>query len=81
LAYNLITISIIFPNFLHSILDMVWTTTYFNYKYPLMRMHTSHQPYGYHLLQCAQNNECTKTHDVICDTFLAIAHDVGFHMG
>jgi hypothetical protein len=36
---------------------------------------------GIHLLCCAQNNERTKTHDVICDTFPTIVWDVGFHMG
>jgi hypothetical protein len=36
---------------------------------------------GIHLLCCAHNNEHTRTHDVFCDIFLAIARDVGFHMG
>jgi len=38
-------------------------------------------PMGIHLLCCAQNNECTITHDVICDIFPTITQDVGFHMG
>jgi len=38
-------------------------------------------PMGIHLLCCAQNNECTTTHDVICDIFPTITQDVGFHMG
>jgi hypothetical protein len=36
---------------------------------------------GIHLLHCAHANEHIKTHDVICDTFVAIVRDVGFHMG
>ncbi len=34
-----------------------------------------------HLLHCVHGNECTRTHDVICNTFAAIAWNVGFHMG
>jgi hypothetical protein len=32
---------------------------------------------GIHLLLCAHDNECTKTHDAIRDTFVAIVQDVG----
>jgi hypothetical protein len=35
---------------------------------------------GIHLLHCVHGNERTKTHDVICDTFAAIAQNVNFHM-
>jgi hypothetical protein len=41
---------IIFPNFLHSTLYMIWITPSLNCKHPLMCMHTSHRPYGYPLL-------------------------------
>jgi hypothetical protein len=46
-----------------------------------MCVHTSHQPYGYPLFCCVHGNEHTKTHDAICDTFVAIAQDASFHMG
>jgi hypothetical protein len=36
---------------------------------------------GIHFLRCVHGNEHTKTHDAICDTFVAITRDVGFHMG
>jgi hypothetical protein len=36
---------------------------------------------GIHFLCCAHGNERTKTHDAICNTFVAITQDVGFHMG
>jgi hypothetical protein len=34
-----------------------------------------------HFLRCAHGNECTKTHDAIRDTFVAIVQDASFHMG
>jgi hypothetical protein len=34
-----------------------------------------------HLLCCTHGNNCTKTHDAIHDTFVAITQDVGFHVG
>jgi hypothetical protein len=36
---------------------------------------------GIHLLCCAHGNECTGTHDAICDTFAIITQNVGFHVG
>jgi hypothetical protein len=40
------------------------------------------QPYGYPpLTLCSWQNEFTKTHGAICDTFVAITWDVGFHVG
>jgi len=36
---------------------------------------------GVHLLCHAHGNEYMGTHDVVCDTFVAIAQDVGFHVG
>ncbi len=36
---------------------------------------------GVHLLCCAHDNEHTGTHDVIRDTFAAIARNVIFHLG
>jgi hypothetical protein len=38
-------------------------------------------PMGIHLLHCVHDNECTRTHDAILDTFAAITRDVGYHMG
>jgi hypothetical protein len=35
---------------------------------------------GVHLLCCAHGNEHIRTHDVIRDTFVAIAWNVSFHM-
>jgi hypothetical protein len=34
-----------------------------------------------HLLRCTHGNECTRTHDVICDTFATIVQNVVLHMG
>jgi hypothetical protein len=36
---------------------------------------------GIHLLCCVHGNECTGTHDAICDTFATIARDANFHVG
>ncbi len=36
---------------------------------------------GIHLLHYVHGNERIGTHDVICNTFVAIAQDVGFHVG
>jgi hypothetical protein len=36
---------------------------------------------GIHFLCCVHGNECIRTHDVIRDTFVAIARDFGFHVG
>ncbi len=36
---------------------------------------------GIHFLCCVHGNEHTITHDAICDTFVAITWDVGFHVG
>ncbi len=36
---------------------------------------------GIHFLHCVHGNEHTGTHDVIHDTFVGIARDVGFHVG
>ncbi len=49
LAYNLTNfpkLSIKFPNFFHNASNMIWIAPSFNCKYPLMHVHTSHQPYG-----------------------------------
>jgi hypothetical protein len=35
---------------------------------------------GIHLLPCAHNDEHIRTHDVVRNTFVAIAQDVGFHV-
>jgi hypothetical protein len=53
LAYNSTSfpyLLIIFPSFFHNTLNTTWTTPSLNCKYPLMRVHTSHQPYGYPFL-------------------------------
>jgi hypothetical protein len=36
---------------------------------------------GIHLLRCVHGNECTQTHDPICDTLVSIVRDVSFHVG
>jgi hypothetical protein len=35
----------------------------------------------FHFLCCTHGNKCTKTHDAVHNTFVAIAQDVGFHVG
>jgi hypothetical protein len=67
--------------FFHNILNMTWIAPSFNYRYSLMHVHTSHQPYGYSPLMLCSWQRTHKTHDVVYDTFVAIAHDAGFHMG
>jgi hypothetical protein len=44
---SLPNLSIMFPSFFHSASIMTWITPSFNYKYPSMCVHTSHQPCGY----------------------------------
>ncbi len=44
---NIPNLSIIFPNFFHSALDAVVTTTSFDCRPPLLCVHTSHQSNGY----------------------------------
>jgi hypothetical protein len=44
-------------------------------------MCTPHQPNEYPPLCNVHGNKCTGTHDAICDTFIAVARDVSFHMG
>jgi hypothetical protein len=34
-----------------------------------------------HFLRCVHGNECIRTHDVICDTFVTIAWNATFHVG
>jgi hypothetical protein len=46
-----------------------------------MRVHTFNRPMGIHLLHFAHGNECTRTHDEVCDIFATVAHDVDFHVG
>ncbi len=36
-----------FPRLFHSTLNMTWTAPSLTCRYPLMRVHTSHWPYGY----------------------------------
>ncbi len=85
ISYNstsLLSILIIFPNVLthHFIHDL-------DYPIPQLKafldmcVHTSHRPYGIHLLCCDHDNKHVKTHDAIRDTFATIAQDFGFHMG
>ncbi len=38
-------------------------------------------PMDIHLLCCVHGNECTGTHDAICNTFVAITRNASFHMG
>jgi hypothetical protein len=37
-------------------------------------------PMDIHFLCCAHGNECMGTHDAVCDTFVAITWNVGFHI-
>jgi len=37
-------------------------------------------PIGIHLLCCVHDNKCTRTHDVIYDTFVTIVQDIDFHV-
>ncbi len=71
----------IFFNFLHNTLYPIWTTPSSIAGIPRCVCTHLIDPMGIHLLCCAHNNECTKTHDAICDTFVAIAWDVNFHVG
>jgi len=36
---------------------------------------------GIHLLRYVHGNKCTRTHDAVCNTFVAIVWDVSFHVG
>jgi hypothetical protein len=69
--------SIIFLSFLHNVSNIIWTsTTFFNFKYPLNAC--PHIP----LTLCDPLFTLRpKTHDIICNTFVTIAQDVGFHTG
>ncbi len=46
-----------------------------------MCVHTSHQPYAYHVLRYTHDNEHMRTHNAIHNIFAAITQDVDFHMG
>jgi hypothetical protein len=74
------SLSIIFPNFLHSALYVIWTTPSHNCKHPSMCIHLI-DPMGIHLLHYVHGNEHIGTHDVIHNTFAAITWNVGFHVG
>jgi len=50
LAYSLTNLSsffIFFLIFFHNPSNAIWSTLTFNYRYPSIRVHTSHRPYGY----------------------------------
>jgi hypothetical protein len=84
LAYNLTNfprVLINFPDFFHNISNMTWTAPSLNCKYPLMCVHTSHQPYGYPPLHCAHDNKHIRTHGAVCDTFVAIVRGVWLSHG
>jgi hypothetical protein len=74
-------LSIILPSFLHNTSYVTWTT------HPsivgVFRCVCTHpiDLMGIHLLRCVHGNKRIGTHDVICDTFVTIAWDVGFHVG
>ncbi len=73
---------IIFPNFLHNIWYMTWTTPSFNYRHPLMCVHTSHWLYGdWPLMFCSWQWTHIETHDAIRNTFATIGWNIGFHVG
>ncbi len=59
-------------------------------NYPILQLQISFDvyahipsidPMGIHLLHYAHGNEHTRTHDEVHNTFVAIAQNVGFHMG
>jgi hypothetical protein len=73
----LINLSSLFHNALNTIElphPLITCIFQFVYTHPIDLM-------GIHLLHCVHGNECTWTPDALCDTFIAIAQDVGFHMG
>jgi hypothetical protein len=60
---------------------MAFTTMFFNYKYPSMHAHKPINPMVIHFLYCIYGNDHIGTHNVIQNTFIAIARNVGFHVG
>jgi hypothetical protein len=36
---------------------------------------------GTNFLCCDHGNECMRTHNAVCDTFVAIVRNANFHMG
>ncbi len=62
------------PNLFHNVLNMTWTTSFFNCKYPSMCVHTFSRPMGIHLLRCAHGNERTKTHNEVVTFLLSLHH-------
>ncbi len=85
LAYsstNFPMFSISFPSVFHKVSYTTWIAPSFNYKYPLMHVHTFQWPYGYPpFTLCSWQRMHTVIHGAICDTFIAIAWNVGFHVG
>jgi hypothetical protein len=82
-------IQLIFPTFqlsslifVHNIVDVGLGLLHFSIigilwhicKHPIDFM-------GVHLLCCTHDNECIRTHDAICDTFVVIVQNFGFYMG
>jgi hypothetical protein len=84
LVYNSISLSnllIIFSKKIHNTSNAIWIT-HFSIASILWCVCTHPiNPMGIHLLFCIHNNEHTKTHDTIHDTFVTIARNVSFHMG
>jgi hypothetical protein len=62
-------------------LNAIWITPFFNCNFFWCMCTHPIDPMVIHLLCCIRNNEHTRTHDVIRDTFAAITWDVNFHMG
>jgi len=84
LAYssiNFLKLSIKFPDFFHNVSNTTWIAHPFIVG--IFRCVCTHSTdlMGIHLLCCAHANKRIWTHDVVHDTFVAIAQDVGFHMG
>jgi hypothetical protein len=83
LAYNLTNfpnLLIRFPNFF-SVLNTTWIAPSFSCRYPSCVCTHPIDLTDIHLLCYVHANECIGTHDVVHDTSVAIAQDVGFHVG
>ncbi len=77
---NLPKLSIIFPNLFHNISNTTWIAPSLDYRFPLMHVHISHQPYG-QFLHCVHGNERIGTPDVVCDTSLPLRGILTFTWG
>ncbi len=79
---------LVFPTFL--LFSLVFCITFCTWlRLPHLSIASIHRcvcthpinPMGIHFLRCVHGNERTRTYDVICDTFVAIVQNVGYHVG